>query len=68
MPKKKKWFKEFREILLELGCDDFTVGAFSRGAKINREFEKLTPKEAVSEHVILDEDSQYGDKNESFYG
>ena len=54
MLKKKKWFKEFRKILYELGCDEFTVEAFMSGARINKEFAALTPTEAVNEYVDIE--------------
>ena len=54
MIKKKQWFKEFRRILYEVGCNDFAVEAFERGARTNKEFLALTPREAVDEYVIIE--------------
>lgn len=51
MLKKEKWFKEFQEVLRRHGCDDFTIEAFSAGARINKEFQMVTPKEAINEHI-----------------
>jgi len=61
--KKKKWFKEFQEILYKLGCDDFVVEAFSIGAKINKEFAALTPREAVDEYIDIKETTRHADKS-----
>lgn len=63
MLKKKRWFKEFKKILYELGLSDFAVEAFERGAHINKEFQALTPKEAVDEYIIVNQGGKNADKN-----
>ena len=63
MLKKKKWFKEFRKILYETGVSEFAVEAFARGARINREFQILTPREAINEYIVIGKEIQNVNKS-----
>lgn len=63
MLKKKQWFKKFRKILYILGCTDFMIEAFEMGAKENKEFISLTPKEAVDGYIDIKETLYNADKS-----
>ena len=54
MLKKKQWFKNFRLILYEIGLLDEAVYALECGAKEEKMYETLTPKEATREFVDVE--------------
>lgn len=66
--KKKKWFKGFLKILHLFNCDDFTIAAFMNGAKKEKLFISLTPKEAVGELINIEEtiENFYAEKTGGF--
>ena len=63
MLKEKKWFKEFAKILYAMNLCEFEVKAFTAGVRINKEFQTLTPQEAVDEYVFIEEGLFGADKS-----